>query len=513
MTMRSVGWALSWEYWRRGMLWLVPGAVGVTVSCLALLYWGISGYISDPISVSADLQRALLPFVLWPPVVLAIASWEVPRRTYTLPVSTARLVAWSLANGAVATGAMSLSIALLVNALFRADWPLIGPTLYSAVAYLTIQAATWWLGRSRTAFFLVLIVLGSVVASQQPRFVSWLSPASWQTSPLAWAQHTAGSLGCVLVLAALAYLFALNGIARDRRGNAWSLAWIGRWWRARGEGRRGWSPWRREDAGSYLDIYFLDIYFAEQAQAWLEWRTKGRHLPLSTAGLLAGMWFCFAIFRVEPADVSGALAGLSMMFVVGAPFLGLLMGSSSGGFDLKPFAATRPMSDGDLASSVLRNAAVSFGIAAAIWLPGLLVTSIVWQHDEWQAVLQDLQGWETCEGMITVAVVLTLASWTLLGLGTALAMAGCRFVLWGGLGAGALGLSVIVGLSNGPGDRSGDCAAGSGGPVSVRYGGGLPGRQTTKSVVRPNSVRLRPRLRPAAGHHQLVLPGGRCQSI
>lgn len=139
-----------------------------------------------------------------------------------------------------------------------------------------------------------------------------------------------------------------------------------------------------------------------------------------------------------------------MMFVVGAPFLGLLMGSSSGGFDLKPFAATRPMSDGDMASSVLRNAAVSFGIAAAIWLPGLLVTSIVWQHDEWQAVLQDLQGWEICEGRIIVAVVFTLASWTLLGLGTALAMAGCRFVFWGGLGAGALGLSVIVGLSNGP---------------------------------------------------------------
>ena len=248
----------------------------------------------------------------------------------------------------------------------------------------------------------------------------------------------------------MAYLFAVNGIARDRRGNAWSLAWIGRWWRARGEGRWGWSTRRGEDAGRDLGIDFLDIYFADEAQAWLEWRTKGRALPLSVAGLLAGMWFCFAVFRVEPADVSGALGGLSMMFVLGAPFLGLLMGSSSGGFDLKPFAATRPMSDGDLASSVLRNAAVSFGIAAAIWLPGLLLTSIVWQPDEWLNVPRDSQGWETCERMISQFVVLTLASWTLLGLGTALAMAGCRFVLWGGLGAGALGLSVVVGLSNGP---------------------------------------------------------------
>ena len=42
MATRSIGWALSWEYWRRGMIWLVPGAVGVTVGCLALLYWGIS---------------------------------------------------------------------------------------------------------------------------------------------------------------------------------------------------------------------------------------------------------------------------------------------------------------------------------------------------------------------------------------------------------------------------------------------------------------------------------------
>ena len=73
------GWALSWEYWRRGMLWLVPAAVGVTVGCLVLLDWEISSRLSNAVSMATDLQHALLPLVLWPPVISAVASRDIPR--------------------------------------------------------------------------------------------------------------------------------------------------------------------------------------------------------------------------------------------------------------------------------------------------------------------------------------------------------------------------------------------------------------------------------------------------
>ena len=33
MTMRTVGWALTWEYWRRGTLWLVPAIAGLVIAC------------------------------------------------------------------------------------------------------------------------------------------------------------------------------------------------------------------------------------------------------------------------------------------------------------------------------------------------------------------------------------------------------------------------------------------------------------------------------------------------
>ncbi len=38
MTMRTVGWALTWEYWRRGTVWLVPAVAGLVIACTGLLY-------------------------------------------------------------------------------------------------------------------------------------------------------------------------------------------------------------------------------------------------------------------------------------------------------------------------------------------------------------------------------------------------------------------------------------------------------------------------------------------
>ena len=38
MTTRTVVWALTWEYWRRGTIWLVPAVAGLVIACTGLLY-------------------------------------------------------------------------------------------------------------------------------------------------------------------------------------------------------------------------------------------------------------------------------------------------------------------------------------------------------------------------------------------------------------------------------------------------------------------------------------------
>ena len=38
MTMHTVGWALTWEYWRRGTLWIVVAIAALISACTCLLY-------------------------------------------------------------------------------------------------------------------------------------------------------------------------------------------------------------------------------------------------------------------------------------------------------------------------------------------------------------------------------------------------------------------------------------------------------------------------------------------
>jgi hypothetical protein len=237
MIIHSVGYALTWEYWRRGMLWFVPTLLGLAAGGI-LVTWRMhysAGFRWT--DVGAHLGPALVPFVLVMPLILALASWTALRRHYTLPVTTTVLVAWSLANGALATVGVYCCAAMIVNGVLHANWPLIVPAFCAAAAYLACQASLWWIGPSRGLLGLLAVAgFASLVVA------GWLSAGHpfllerielWED----WRQVGAIEIAVWLGVVGLSHLLAVNGVARQRRGDAWGWAWlICRW--ATVDGRR-----------------------------------------------------------------------------------------------------------------------------------------------------------------------------------------------------------------------------------------------------------------------------------
>lgn len=436
MMIRSVGYALSWEYWRRGMLWFVPSALAPTIGCLLLLTVPRVPSSRFWLDVGFYLRPALIPFVLLMPTVLALASWVALRRHYAVPVATMRLVAWSLVNGALAAAGTYCGTALAFNAVLHANWPLAVPAVWSATAYVAFQAALWWIGPSR-GLLGVLAATGCASLAAAGRLSADRPPIFERVElPQEWSQLSVIGVGVWLGVVALSYLLAVNGVARDRRGDAWSLSWLSRWWAGateavarRSRGQRGAARFRS----------------AASAQFWFEWRTRGWFVPLFAAGMLGGLCLCFGFLAIPPYEVSILLGAFTALFLVTSPLLGVFLGSRPNGFDLKSFTATRPLPDSGLAAAVLRNAVASVASAAAIWLTGSVAALAVWVPQELDAPrnlwnegfirLFSVYGWDVS--------LLALAGWTFVGLGASLALCRRWFVCCTGLGLGGLLLSSL----------------------------------------------------------------------
>jgi hypothetical protein len=428
MMIRSVGYALTWEYWRRGMLWFVPTLLALASGGVLLMTRLSAGFRWT--NVGAHLGPALIPFVLLMPLILALASWAALRRHYTLPVRATTLVAWSLANGALAAAGTYCGTAVVLNTALHADWPFVIPALCSATAYLAWQALFWFLGPSGGLVALLavagcasLAALGRLSTARPAMFDPVELPNDWQQVP---------GIGIAVWLAVVgfAYLLAVNGVARERRGDAWSLAWLGRGWLAAAEAVS------RRAASRRTGVRFRS---AASAQFWFEWRTKGRWVPLTLAGMVGALWVCLGLLDLAPYEVPIVLDAYTILFVLASPLVGVYLGSRTNGFDLKPFTATRPLPDAGLSSAVLGSAATAIASAAAILLVGNVAARAIWIPDCGKVLgFSRHELWE--------APLYVLYLWTAVGLGASLALCRQWFACWGGLSFGGLLLAFVFGV-------------------------------------------------------------------
>lgn len=431
MRFRSAGYALSWEYWRRGMYWFIPACSLLTIVCMTpaylLLQRGSSGAgLSD---VRIELCKAVFGLVCWVPLVVAAASRGFVRRPYALPVSTARLAGWTLANGAMAVAITYWLTALEMNVLFRAGWPAWEPAWWAVVFYTACQATMWSTAGNRGAVFLPLVYVGlSFLFGGSSGFLERLVPSLGSAGKLVWP---AISVSDFLFSGAVALCFCVAAgylVARDRRGRAWTLAWLS---------PRGWLQRASDSAPApAVPVKFTPRTFRspQAAQLWMEWRSSGRYVLGNVVLLVGLLWGLAAWHGWNPYTVSSIVTGITGSLIGVSPVIGVYLGHRSDKLDIKSFLATRPLTDAEHARIVLGHAAGVFAASALVWYVAYVVT-VAMGRLHWAGPVSELRllAYPKADDLFFFGSL----TWTLVGLGTAVGMARSWFVPVG-VGGGLL---------------------------------------------------------------------------
>ena len=158
MTMRTVGWALTWEYWRRGTIWLVLAIAGLVIACTGLLYAPLLLHHWPPLLRSPCGTRCGAHGV-HPPATRGVGDRvRLPRLGGTM-CCPFRRPCWSVARWPTALWqrcCIYWIVAIVLGSLFQADWPLLAPACWTATVYVLLQSLVWQAGRSRGLLMLLM---------------------------------------------------------------------------------------------------------------------------------------------------------------------------------------------------------------------------------------------------------------------------------------------------------------------------------------------------------------------
>ncbi len=292
------------------------------------------------------------------------------RRLYRLPLSSTLLAFWRLTPAALAAGGMYLTPVLFLVLAFDTRWPVLGPLLVTLVVLVWAQALNWSLGKRPYLLAPVGLPLGMLL-------FSWLGPrlrprggdllTHWQDFGLA-------DVGLLVVILVTGVGVAMIGVHFDRSQppGTRTLGSLLRRSTSRHGSERAQRPTglSRDDSDERLAPAFPSPV---RAQLWMEWREKGRLLPIFgfTGLAINALIVSFPDFETGPM-LRAAFGFLGLLFLVGPPVAGLLHGRfdlSSAVPTLDRLRATRPLGDRQLAWTLLlaslRSALAAWATTAA----------------------------------------------------------------------------------------------------------------------------------------------------
>jgi hypothetical protein len=173
------------------------------------------------------------------------------------------------------------------------------------------------------------------------------------------------------------------------------------------------------------------------AQLWYEWRIKGVIMPLIVGmGLLMGLGVWLPIHNANDL-FEGLIAGGGLLAVAGGVG-GFIMGSLALGragddIQIGQFLATRPLTNTQLAGTVLRTAAKGVFLGWAMWAATFLLAYAILcaLHINLRSALPAPFGWWYVPGVL-------LGAWTAAGVFIPLSLTGRLYLGLAVLGAGML---------------------------------------------------------------------------
>jgi hypothetical protein len=362
--MKSIPAALTWELFARGK-WNLPGAL-VTANALTMVM--LAALFRDGAIDSEDRAMIMIHvcLLLINAAVFGAGLFSAmgnPSRLRAFPATNSVIAAWQLLPAMAAVAIECLLATAIVNAVFKLNWPYLGPALFTSVALAACAALFWLTEKSPWHFFIfgTPVLAGSLIWFQSRYGLVFNAPAARM-----WREVTALDVATMLAMAAGSYYVATVGLARSRCGEFLSTPEFFRW------------------LGRLLDpapAFGRPFRTPAQAQFWLEWRKKGLALPaIVVVGLLLG-FVGWLLFNRNPQELFAAATAAGALLPAGGLALGLAFGNSNtnlaGTMEMGHFQATRSMTSTEMSRTMLRAAGVSVLVAWVIWAAALLGLYVV----------------------------------------------------------------------------------------------------------------------------------------
>ncbi|MBC8352686.1 MAG: hypothetical protein H8E66_11890 [Planctomycetes bacterium] len=400
--MKSSSLALTWEFWRQASSPFIT-VVAILFGLGALVYGGISSndlYLRDSHIFTALHVFCFLFAVVGLSAVICQAT-SSPQYRFTLPVSIHKSILIPMINGAVAMGIGYLTIGLLLNSVFNAQWSLLKPMI-TAVCILSVCQAV------ASMIYAVPNTRGAIVAGVATAFglgVIYLNMhVDSEGSHLRWRSISPLDIALAIIVPTAAYWFSFFFLTLARRGQVFSMTTLGRWLLTKfdvsfGAGKHAATPMG--------------------AELWSEWTVRGRVMLAGPALITITMCCFFLTGRFEWSSARDAMVGFTWMQVMSCAVLGLYLGHVGRRFDFDEHLATRPLSDVQLADIKLRTALKSICLSWVVWVIGLAVmllclTLVGHGPASWNEVVPPSVN--PREALVAV-VMIPLGSWILTSLG------------------------------------------------------------------------------------------------
>lgn len=354
--MKSPTTALLWEIWRQHR-WTIAVIAVLTVAGRLVDFLDTGGRAGDAGAEPSPLTILLrmIAFLL----LLGVFNYtessgdrglgRFPRRLFTLPVTSLRLVTVPLLAGIASIELLYLLWMEPLSSGGSASAPFVAVLLAALVVFYLW--ALWALERVGS---LRLIMLGVIAVAL---FFIGVLPSFPPTPPPPWRSEIVLA-GLVAGLAVVAFLLAWRHVARLRAGGARSAH--------RAESLFGWiaeaAPTRRRAFANPAAAHF-----------WFEWRSSGLVLPALVAGVVfVGIMPMSWVVRSDAADTFRLLlAALAAPAVLAVP-VGIAFSKPtfwSEDLAVPAFVAVRPLSSEDLVATKVKVAALS---AVLSWVVVLL---------------------------------------------------------------------------------------------------------------------------------------------
>ena len=399
--------AVLWQTWRRHR-WVL-----IAIAVWFLVISSLSHALSDGVIFGMDLfvhkdaiifmlLLAICPLIcgLFPIFVYSygadIASKQsiFPTRMFTLPITTRDLVGWPMLYGTIIVALTWLAVASFVLRPIWVNAPLWWPAFFLASCLAWIQAMSWrpfGLPGLRMVATVVPIVVLVKIAS------------------LCWMDHVPEPvvsllLGCTILPA---YVVALRGVARARRGDQPDWQWLVGWAR---------------NITERFSLRGKDFASQTRAQVWFEWRRHGLGFRIAAGLMILFLAMLITVARQNPLSPDSPIRSPMLLLIVPL-FAAVAFGGSWGncgntrrGKAIPAFLATRPMTSAGLVWAKMKAAAICVAVVWGMTL-AVVVLMVLWTGSwselarHWNMLTNDFSTVQKAAMVTLGAVLLPAATW------------------------------------------------------------------------------------------------------